>query len=398
MPRREADPDFYCPQAALVDKDTAERVERRLSRYRAKVKAQQAAVVMMKQQHQQHQQQRMLWAASGALLIISATYWMWYKKSKKQQRRGGGNNNQSQLFLHDDDDNEFNGTPEQLQQVFNEAAKVARSFPKEMLDQRDQLMMYGLYKQALQGDVTDETHAPSNLNVVARAKYDAWKKFQGLPQQFAMEQYCKVVYHFANGGASSFQQAVADENADVVYHDQDDDDETELDEDGCPIHQDQSDVDYSGMMGIRQSTLSSSVPNKQIQPSSSTSSPEVCLRNAALSSDKVMLEDAINNGADINDPDEIGQTALHFAADKGCIDCLNLLLNAGANVNAIDQDGIGVLQTAVIAGIDAEGVRVLMEAGADPYMEDNDGDSPHSTVLEEGRQDIIDVFDLYPSR
>ena len=391
MPRREADPDFYCPQAALVDKETAECVERRLSRYRAKVKAQQqAAIVMMKQQHQQ---QRMLWAASGALLLISATCWMWYKKSKKQQRRGG-----RQLFLqHDDDDNEFNGTPEQLQQVFNEAAKVARSFPKEMLDQRDQLMMYGLYKQALQGDVTEAHNAPSKLNVVARAKYDAWKKFQGLPQQFAMEQYCKVVYHFANGGASSFQDGDTDENADVVYHDQDDD-ETELDEDGCPIHQDQSEVDYSGMMGIRQSTLSSSVPNKQIQPNSSSSSPEVCLRNAALSSDKAMLEDAINNGADINDPDETGQTALHFAADKGCIDCINLLLNAGANVNAIDQDGIGVLQTAVIAGINVEGVKVLIEAGADPYMEDNDGDSPHSTVLEEGRQDIIDLFDMYPSR
>lgn len=390
MPRREADPDFYCPQAALVDKETAERVERRLSRYRAKVKAQQqAAIVMMKQQHQQ---QRMLLVASGALLLISATCWMWYKKSKKQQRRGG-----RQIFLHnDDDDNEFNGTPEQLQQVFNEAAKVARSFPKEMLDQRDQLMMYGLYKQALQGDVTDKAHAPSKLNVVARAKYDAWKKFQGLPQQFAMEQYCKVVYHFANGGASSFQEGDADENADVVYHQ--DDDETELDEDGCPIHQDQSEVDYSGMMGIRQSTLSSSVPNKQLQPSSSSSSPEVRLRNAALSSDKVVLEDAIKNGADINDPDETGQTALHFAADKGCIDCLNLLLNTGANVNAIDQDGIGVLQTAVIAGIDLEGVRVLMEAGADPYMEDNDGDSPRSIALEEGRQDIIALFDMYPSR
>lgn len=391
MPRREADPDFYCPQAALVDKETAERVERRLSRYRAKVKAQQqAAIVMMKQQHQQ---QRMLLVASGALLLISATCWMWYKKSKKQQRRGG-----RQIFLHnDDDDNEFNGTPEQLQQVFNEAAKVARSFPKEMLDQRDQLMMYGLYKQALQGDVTDKAHAPSKLNVVARAKYDAWKKFQGLPQQFAMEQYCKVVYHFANGGASSFQEGDADENADVVYYDQDDD-ETELDEDGCPIHQDQSEVDYSGMMGIRQSTLSSSVPNKQLQPSSSSSSPEVRLRNAALSSDKVVLEDAIKNGADINDPDETGQTALHFAADKGCIDCINLLLNTGANVNAIDQDGIGVLQTAVIAGIDVEGFRVLMEAGADPYMEDNDGDSPRSIALEEGRQDIIALFDMYPSR
>ncbi len=399
MPRREADPDFYCPQAALVDKETADRVERRLQRYRAKIKAQQAAIkqheeIMMKQQ----QQKRMIWMGSGAILLMAVSCWMWYKKkSNKATRR-----------QRDDDDmmfnNEFNGTSEELQQLFNEAAKAARNLTN--LDSRDQLMMYGLYKQALQGDVNTTTDAPpSKLNVVARAKHDAWKKFTGLPKIFAMEKYCEVVYHFINGGSSSFDKNGGEnDNDDVVYHD-DDNDDVDVDEDGCPIHQDDQDNLDSGMMtmGIRQSTLLSSggdgvLPSNNNNKSQSDSSPEVRLRHAALSGDKVALEQAIQDGANLNDADESGQTALHFSADRGCIESMRLLLNAGANVNATDQDGIGVLQTAIVAGIDVEGVRVLLEGGADPDAEDDDGDSPRSTVLEEDRPELVELFALYPSR
>lgn len=350
-----------------------------------------------------HQQQQRIVIVGAILLVTSASCWIWYKsKSKGKQRRrrrGRGGDNYSsgsemqQLLLDDD----FDVTPEELQQLFDEAAKVARAFPKGMLDQRDQLMMYGLYKQAQHGDAADGV-IPSKLNVVAHAKYVAWKKFIGLPKQFAMRKYCEVVYHFAKGGASSFQEGT-DENADVVYHD-DDRDECDVDEDGCPIedeYNNNSPESYSGMMGIRQSTLSNNVSNKLFQyfDDESGSSPEVRLRNAALSSDKVRLESAIHDGANLDDPDESGQTALHFAADKGCMDCLCMLLSAGANINAYDQDGISVLQTAVSAGIDVEGVRVLLEAGADPDAQDVDGDSPRSIVLEEGKDELVDLFALY---
>jgi len=391
MPRREVDPDLYCPQAALVDKETADRVERRLARYRAKVKAQQQRnIIMMKQQ----QHQRLIWVGTGAMVLMAVTCWMWYKNSKTHQRRRQRDNN------NNSDDNEFNGTSEELQQLFNEAAKAARQLT--ILDQRDQLMMYGLYKQALQGDVDDNNNtAPSKLNVVKRAKYDAWKKFTGLPKEFAMEKYCEVVYHFVNGGPSSFAGEDPDDNNDIVYQDDDGECEEDVDEDGCPIHHDKDD-DYldSGMMGIRQSTLSSSdvYPiNNEVQ-SDSHSSPEIRLRNAALTSNTTALEQAIQQGANLDDADESGQTALHFSADIGCIQCMRLLLAAGANVNATDQDGIGVLQTAVVAGIDVEGVRVLLEGGADPDAEDDDGDSPRSTVLEEGRSELVELFALYPSR
>ena len=406
--------DFYCPQAALIDKETADRVERRLAKYRAKIKAQQAAIkqheIRMKQHHQlqQQQQHRMIWMGSGAMLLMAVSCWMWYKKSNgHHQRRDDSSSSSSrsgqQLFLNKDDKDtiEFNGTPEELQYLFNEASKAARNL--RMLDQRDQLMMYGLYKQALLGDVdannSNSTAPPSKLNVVTRAKYDAWKKFTGLPKEFAMQKYCEVVYHFVNGGVSSFGENEDDDNnADVVYPDDED-----VDEDGCPIHQDDDDIDDSldlGMMGIRQSTLSNVLPSNKLQSNEELgSSPEIRLRNAALSSDKVALEQAIQEGANLNDADESGQTALHFSADKGCIDCMRLLLNAGANVNATDQDGISVLQTAVVAGIDVEGVvRMLLEGGADPDAKDDDGDSPRSTALEEDRPDLADLFALYPSR
>jgi len=389
MPRREADPDFYCPQAALVDRETADRVERRLATYRAKIKKAQQAAIMMKQQQQR---QRMLWMGSGAMLLMAVSCWIWYKnKSKRQSRQG------DTMF-----DREFNGTSEELQLLFNEAAKAARNLGH--LDSRDQLMMYGLYKQALQGDV-ESNAAPSKLNVVARAKYDAWKKFTGVPKHFAMQKYCEVVYHFVNGGASSFDDGKSkdDYNADVVY----DDDDVEVDEDGCPIHQDDLDSSEMITMGLRQSTLLSSnggdvlpknITNVLQSMDESDSSPEIRLRNAALSGDKVALEKAIQDDANINHADESGQTALHFSADRGCIESVRLLLNAGANVNATDQDGIGVLQTSIVAGIDVDVVRVLLEGGADPDAEDHDGDSPRSIVLEEGRPELVELFASYPSR
>ncbi len=59
------------------------------------------------------------------------------------------------LNFHDDD---FEREPdEELQRVFSEAAKVAKSFGGGgAFDQRDQLMLYGLYKQATEGDRQDD--------------------------------------------------------------------------------------------------------------------------------------------------------------------------------------------------------------------------------------------------
>lgn len=49
------------------------------------------------------------------------------------------------------------------------------------------LELYGLYKQATEGDVTGEM--PSATDFIARAKYQAWEKHKGMTRQEAMQKY-----------------------------------------------------------------------------------------------------------------------------------------------------------------------------------------------------------------
>ena len=106
----------------------------------------------------QQQQQQRLWIVGGTSLIILGLSLYWYKRSKyntQQKRRDDtrGHEIPRDLFLDEQDDNV---TEVQLQQVFNEATKVARKFTNGMLNQKDQLMLYGLYKQACEGDRCDD--------------------------------------------------------------------------------------------------------------------------------------------------------------------------------------------------------------------------------------------------
>jgi len=53
------------------------------------------------------------------------------------------------------------------------------------------LQLYGLFKQATQGDVQGKR--PGFTNPVGRAKYDAWAGFAGLSTEDAQSQYIALV-------------------------------------------------------------------------------------------------------------------------------------------------------------------------------------------------------------
>lgn len=53
------------------------------------------------------------------------------------------------------------------------------------------LDLYGLYKQATEGDVTGSR--PGFLDLKGRAKYDAWAKVKGASSEEAMKQYVALV-------------------------------------------------------------------------------------------------------------------------------------------------------------------------------------------------------------
>lgn len=53
------------------------------------------------------------------------------------------------------------------------------------------LRLYALYKQATKGDVSGKR--PGMLDLVGRAKYDAWAQLAGTSQQEAERQYVALV-------------------------------------------------------------------------------------------------------------------------------------------------------------------------------------------------------------
>ncbi|GAX77715.1 hypothetical protein CEUSTIGMA_g5158.t1 [Chlamydomonas eustigma] len=70
--------------------------------------------------------------------------------------------------------------------------------------------------------------------------------------------------------------------------------------------------------------------------------------------------------------DENSRSALHFAAALGNVDCVKILVEAGANVNLQDKEGYTPLH---MAGgyMHTSTMTALLEAGSDPEVKDNSG-------------------------
>ena len=59
------------------------------------------------------------------------------------------------------------------------------------------LQLYGLYKQATEGDVNVDP--PSNpFDFVSRAKYDAWARLKGHSREAAMKEYVSLIDKLKN--------------------------------------------------------------------------------------------------------------------------------------------------------------------------------------------------------
>lgn len=99
----------------------------------------------------------------------------------------------------------------------------------------------------------------------------------------------------------------------------------------------------------------------------------------------------INAGADVNvQHDNSGNTPLHIAhqRDEGNLEICKLLIEAGANVNAVNEDGYTPLLKALEDDEDfypeeiAEYVKLMIEAGSDVNAVNNEGSSPLHKVWE----------------
>ena len=77
-----------------------------------------------------------------------------------------------------------------LRSQFESAAQAVQRLPKKP-DNETLLKLYALYKQSTAGDASGKR--PGFTDPVGRAKYDAWDKLKGTPQDQAMQRYIDLV-------------------------------------------------------------------------------------------------------------------------------------------------------------------------------------------------------------
>ena len=70
-----------------------------------------------------------------------------------------------------------------------------------------------------------------------------------------------------------------------------------------------------------------------------------------------------------------GLAPLTFAAREGCVDCVEILVGAGADIHGADQDGMTPMLSAVTNG-HYDVAATLLDLGADPNLADSTGQSP----------------------
>lgn len=88
-----------------------------------------------------------------------------------------------------------------------------------------------------------------------------------------------------------------------------------------------------------------------------------------------MLKLLLANGADVNKADNSNVTALAVVAGYGGPDILEPLIKAGADLNAAGSGQVTPLMAAATKNPNPESVRLLLARGADPNLRDSEGNT-----------------------
>lgn len=112
---------------------------------------------------------------------------------------------------------------------------------------------------------------------------------------------------------------------------------------------------------------------------------------AALQGDTALCRLLMAKGADVNKP---GWTALHYAATNGHLEVMALLLDSHAYIDAASPNGTTPLMMAAHYGT-AQATTLLLEAGADPLLKNEQGLSAIDFARRADHQDTAKLISAF---
>eukprot|EP00602_Paraphysomonas_sp_CaronLab_P001350 CAMPEP_0185024336 /NCGR_PEP_ID=MMETSP1103-20130426/7365_1 /TAXON_ID=36769 /ORGANISM="Paraphysomonas bandaiensis, Strain Caron Lab Isolate" /LENGTH=278 /DNA_ID=CAMNT_0027557271 /DNA_START=45 /DNA_END=881 /DNA_ORIENTATION=+ len=231
---------------------------------------------------------------------------------------------------------------------FEQAASRVSSYSWLPDDQK--LQFYALYKQSTIGDVN--TKQPWSINMVAKAKWDAWKAYEGFPKKSAAMAYVYLANELeaedcARRGIECSKSGDNDSEGDTKRSAEEQ------------------------AMSVTVSTFKDPI-NGDIEKESWTESEEIF--QAVVNGDLEGVKKSLLGGTSPSLRDSEKMTPLHYAADRGHIDILTTLVDGGADLNALDSEGQTPLMLAVMCE-NEEVVQVLLSNGADCTIRNSSGES-----------------------
>ena len=116
------------------------------------------------------------------------------------------------------------------------------------------------------------------------------------------------------------------------------------------------------------------------------------LHLAVEKNDKASLAKLLRVGANPDQPDNIGQTALFEAITRKRVDLVELLANGGASLNIMDDKQRTPLDWAIEQNCDTAFVARLKYLGAKPDPAPETKRTPLHQAAEKGRKDLIEYF------
>jgi ankyrin repeat protein len=114
---------------------------------------------------------------------------------------------------------------------------------------------------------------------------------------------------------------------------------------------------------------------------------------AAYNGNQVQVEELLKSNPNPDDRDSYGGTALHAAMFQDNTQIVEMLIEAGFDVNAVGpRNGYTPLHDAVWAD-NLPALKILVRNGGDTSIKGKDGNTPLEKARSEGKSDIVEYLE-----